>query len=72
MSSAVTIGQRCAECDTTVRPVLYGLPTYEAFEAAERGEFHIGGCLIGSGPDARCDCGTLEIWREQDAAPFDF
>jgi hypothetical protein len=30
-------------------PILYGMPTLEAFEAAERGELVIGGCVIIAG-----------------------
>jgi hypothetical protein len=53
-------GQKCPECgELAVRPILYGMPTPSAFEAAERGEFIIGGCCIFPGQaDKRCTaCG---------------
>lgn len=38
------------ECDacggTSVVPVIYGLPTEEAFESARRGEIALGGCIV--------------------------
>jgi len=39
--------------------ILYGEPTIEAFKAAERGEIHIGGCVMElDAPDRHCrDCG---------------
>ena len=41
---------KCPECgERAVRPILYGMPTPEAFEAAERGEFILGGCCISPG-----------------------
>ena len=39
--------KKCEECgQTTVVPVMYGLPTEEAFESARRGEIALGGCII--------------------------
>lgn len=35
---------RC--CDTPMTPIAYGLPGSELFEAAERGEVELGGCVI--------------------------
>jgi hypothetical protein len=37
----------CPECQTddTV-PIVYGMPSPEVFEAAERGELAIGGCAV--------------------------
>jgi hypothetical protein len=37
----------CPEChakDTV--PIVYGFPSYDTFEAADRGEVAIGGCVI--------------------------
>lgn len=51
---------RCPGCGQDVEPVpvLYGYPTPEAFEAADRGELAIGGCCPDFGPDAVCPvCG---------------
>lgn len=39
--------KKCPACgaNDTVK-ILYGMPTYEAFEASERGEISLGGCCI--------------------------
>lgn len=46
----------CPECqgDRTV-PIIYGFPSQEIFEAAERGEVAIGGCVLEAhNPDWAC------------------
>lgn len=35
----------CERCGAALTPVVYGFPTFETFEAAERGEVVLGGCL---------------------------
>jgi hypothetical protein len=51
-----------------VRPILYGMPTPEAFEAAERGEFVIGGCCIFPGQaDKRCTACGWDDGDEQES-----
>ena len=51
----------CPHCGSpdAVR-ISYGLPTVEAFEASERGDFVLGGCVIGpESPDYECgSCGS--------------
>ena len=50
----------CPRCgQRTVVDVLYGMPTHDAFEAAERGELILGGCVIvGDDPSRGCtSCG---------------
>ncbi|MEA2199454.1 MAG: hypothetical protein QOI89_50 [Solirubrobacteraceae bacterium] len=50
----------CPVCgESAARPILYGMPGSEAFEASERGELVLGGCLIGEAdPDVACGaCG---------------
>lgn len=44
--------------------ILYGYPTHEAFEASERGEIALGGCVIGEeSPDFECGaCGSPLPW----------
>jgi hypothetical protein len=39
----------CSECGKTdaVAPILYGFPTDEAMEAAERDEIVLAGCMVG-------------------------
>jgi len=51
----------CPECGSAERvPLEYGFPTHEMWEAAERGEIGIGGCVIFEGqPDVQCrNCST--------------
>jgi hypothetical protein len=40
-------------------PIVYGLPDPSTFEASERGEVELGGCLVGDAdPDMACTaCG---------------
>jgi hypothetical protein len=48
--------------------IVYGLPIHVAFEASERGEFALGGCVIGlESPDYECrDCGISLPWVAPD------
>lgn len=52
--------KKCPACGSndTVK-ILYGMPTYEAFEASERGEIELGGCCIfDDNPTTHCKtCG---------------
>ena len=59
----------CPTCGSTdALRILYGYPTGEAFEASERGEFALGGCMIGEeSPDYECrGCGAPLPWVAQD------
>ncbi len=49
----------CPTCGGKLVPILYGLPSREGFEAAERGELALGGCTVtGDDPQLRCaGCG---------------
>ena len=50
----------CPKCGSTKTvPILYGYPSYEAFEAAERGEILLGGCEMIDGMPHE-DYGCLE------------
>ncbi|MBS4025234.1 MAG: hypothetical protein KGZ96_06110 [Clostridia bacterium] len=52
--------RKCPACgSTSTVKIIYGLPTYEAFEAQERGELVLGGCCISTDdPNRICkDCG---------------
>lgn len=53
----------CPSCGGTITEIVYGLPSLELFEAAERGEVAIGGCvLFGNDPDRQCaSCG--QTWK---------
>ena len=48
-------------CGGRAIPILRGMPTLEAFQAADRGEIYLGGCLVSDeDPDFACtgfDCG---------------
>ena len=53
-----TLHPPCPTCGSTdaIR-IIYGLPTMEAFEASQRGEFALGGCMVGpESPDYECLC----------------
>lgn len=52
--------KKCPDCGSTdTVKILYGMPTYEAFEAVERGEISLGGCCISdNNPTRHCKtCG---------------
>ena len=52
---------RCSECGKPVVPIAYGFPGPEMFEAAERCEIILGGCMIvADNPTHRCPCGTTK------------
>lgn len=49
----------CPKCQSShVAPIMYGMPSYEGFQASEREEVILGGCIIMPGqPDYGClDC----------------
>lgn len=50
---------RCPECNRPAMPIAYGLPGPEMFEAAERGEIVLGGCMLDpDDPTHSCECGA--------------
>lgn len=51
---------RCPRCNGETVPIAYGFPGAGMFEAAERGEILLGGCVIFEGqPTSRCsECGA--------------
>jgi hypothetical protein len=45
----------CPRCGARAIPILRGLPSLEAFEAAGRGEVALGGCVVDDAdPDLAC------------------
>ena len=43
---------KCPKCGSKEYiPIVYGYPSYEAFEKSERGEIVLGGCCVG--PDSK-------------------
>ena len=60
----------CPDCGTQARPIIYGYPTYEAFEASRRGEFRLGGCIVDDrNPQWWCPNCDLEFPTHPDAGP---
>lgn len=59
MKNEEKIERSCPCCGGKLIPILYGMPTGEAFKAAERGEIVLGGCCIAkNSPTMQCkDCG---------------
>jgi hypothetical protein len=49
---------RCPECPGSplAVPLVFGLPDVEAFEAADRGDMVLGGCMMEPGPTPRWAC----------------
>lgn len=46
-------------------PIVFGLPTYSTFEAAERGEVVLGGCMLESNrPTHRCAACRKDVLLE--------
>lgn len=61
-AAAPTIGERrCAQCGTPMVPIVYGFPGPEMWDAAERGEIVLGGCVMSPFPEPTrsCSCGLL-------------
>lgn len=59
---------KCPNCAAMVRPlrIAYGMPGHELFEAAERGELVLGGCVIGGYdpmPSHRCPACAADLVR---------
>jgi len=46
---------KCPKCGGEAVEIIYGMPTHELFEAEQRGEVVIGGCLV-SGDDDNWQC----------------
>lgn len=59
---------RCPRCGALPTPIAYGYPSVEMFEAAERGEVLLGGCVVFEGqPTGRCGgCGAAVESRASD------
>lgn len=63
--------KKCPACGSTdTVKILYGEPTYEAYEASERGELVLGGCCISNiSPTRHCkECG--QEFGGEDLFPF--
>ena len=57
--------KKCPKCSAGLVEIVYGMPSYELFEAAERGEVVIGGCeVIGDGPKYHCKNCNIDYSRD--------
>lgn len=54
-----TSGATCPSCGAATVPIVYGYPGADLWEASERGEVVLGGCMVYDGrPTRRCPaCG---------------
>lgn len=71
--------KKCPACGSTETvKILYGMPTYEAFQAAERGEIALGGCCVTEwDPSRHCkkcgqDFGGGDLLEFYDINSFEF
>ena len=73
-AEAVSDVERCPECRGLVVPIAYGLPGPEMFDAAERGEIVLGGCVLEvDNPTHSCPCGATTKETAGDGGdPFAF
>ena len=46
----------CPHCAGEMRPIAWGYPDQELFEAGDRGQVFIGGCVIPDGPVPQWHC----------------
>ena len=54
-------GRVCEGCGAPIAPVIYGYPSRELMEQAQRGEVRLGGCIVPFGTERRLNdsfCGT--------------
>jgi hypothetical protein len=61
---------RCPTCGARGLPIVYGMPDDTLFEAAERGEVALGGCVI-SDHDPSLACPRGHTWGDWPAAAED-
>jgi hypothetical protein len=63
-----TTSPACPTCGAVTVPIVVGLPSGELFEAADRGEVVLGGCVpILSGPTVVCRGVEAHGWRTDGA-----
>ena len=51
---------KCPNCGGKLIPIIYGEPTLETFEKAERGEVKLGGCCIHAEGDPQWACSECD------------
>ena len=66
MASGTTLEITCPRCGAVSVPIVYGLPSYELFDAADRGEVALGGCcvIIGGDPQPTRACRGVDCGLE--------
>lgn len=70
MGEKKTVAEQCPVCDTAMVRIVYGYPADETFEAAERGEVVLGGCLMWQGrPQTQCPGCRYTADQEHNPAP---
>ena len=60
---------RCPRCgvDAPMIPIVFGYPIPETFEAADRGEVILGGCVVwGEDPTHRCSACDRDVMIDRD------
>jgi hypothetical protein len=61
MASRTVQSTTCPRCGAASVPIVYGLPSYDLFDAADRGEVALGGCMVEDDQPTRAcrgvDCG---------------
>lgn len=56
---------KCPKCNSELTKIVYGLPTPETAESAERGEIMLGGCCISPfSPKYHCKKCNLEFFND--------
>jgi len=54
---------KCPNCGEAIVPILYGYPSLNAFERSKKGEFALGGCVIGADdPQHHCSNCQAAVW----------
>lgn len=71
--------KKCPACGSTdTVKILYGMPTHEAFQSAERGEFVLGGCCVSDNdPKRHCkacgqDFGGIDLFSLYQMTSLEF
>ena len=62
------VAAQCPRCDGELLPILWGMPTLEDWEAGQRGEVYIGGCIVPDAPWPRWTCAACGIRITDDGA----
>lgn len=50
------VAPQCPRCGGELLPIVWGMPDQDTWEAGERGELYIGGCIVPADPWPRRAC----------------